>query len=278
MGNEMPSRTEEERKEALAQAFSRVKANVVQADNENKGSVLERITAIASKKEENPKEDKTTDKNKPLGIDEIVKASKENSKRMEEAGIGLQPREKDDRDAKDKENEKSKEKDRKEPTKSAEDKKKEAAQTCKLPSGYEIKEVAGKYMLVNPKFPDKQTDVTEVFDKIEKYNEEVEAVNKANATQPTNTNPTRDVITHDQKVDEVSGALPEVKDTEGKQVFQQGDLQAVAEFAVSKAESEMKREMEEQLKESDDKNRKGDDKQQNRPNIRSQIQPSQNTR
>lgn len=258
MGNEMPSRTEEERKEALAQAFSRVKANVVKADNENKGSVLERITAIASKNEENPKEDRTTDKNKPLGIDEIVKASKENSKRMEQAGIGLQLREKDDRDAKDKEKEKSKEKDRKKPTKSAEDKKKEAAQTCKLPSGYEIKEVAGKYMLVNPKFPDKQTDVTEVFDKIEKYNEEVEAVNKANATQTTNTNPTKDVITHDQKVDEVSGALPEVKDTEGKQVFQQGDLQAVAEFAVSKAESEMNREMEELMKDNDNKNREDD--------------------
>ena len=50
-----------------------------------------------------------------------------------------------------------------------------------------------------------------------------------------------------------------VKDTNGKDVFNQGDLQAVAEFAVSKAESEMKREMEEQMKDNDNKNREDDD-------------------
>ena len=82
-------------------------------------------------------------------------------------------------------------------------------------------------------------------------------MNRANAGASPN-EPKKDIITHDDKVNEVSESLPNVKDTNGKDVFNQGDLQAVAEFAVSKAESEMKREMEEQMKDNDNKNREDD--------------------
>ncbi len=254
MGNEMPSRTEEERKVALASALSRVTVHVTNKNNEN--SVLQRLEAIANRPDEKNTEEKAATK-KPVSLYEAIIEEKENSKKMEKAGIGLVPRETADKDNKNKEKDKEKEKNKEKPSKSADEKKKEAAQSCKLPSGYEIKEVAGKYMLVNPRFPDKMTDVTEVFDKIAHYNEEVEAVNRANAGASAN-EPKKDIITHDDKVNEVSESLPNVKDVNGKDVFKEGDLQAVAEFAVSKAESEMNREMEEQMKESDDKNREGD--------------------
>ena len=254
MGNEMPSRTEEDRKKALASALSRVNIHVANKNNGN--SVMQRIEAIANRPDEKNTEENTTTK-KPVSLFEAVIEEKENAKKMEKAGIGLVSRETADKDNKNKEKDKEKEKNKEKPSKSADDKKKEAAQSCKLPSGYEIKEVAGKYMLVNPRFPDKMTDVTEVFDKIAHYNEEVEAVNRANAGASPN-EPKNNIITHDDKVNEVSESLPNVKDTNGKDVFNQGDLQAVAEFAVSKAESEMNREMEEQMKDNDNKNREDD--------------------
>ena len=258
MGNEMPSRTEEERKKALASAFSRV---TIKVDNKsNESSVNQRLEAIANRPDETNTGEKTSTKKTTMSLYDAAVAEKDNATEMKKAGIGLVSRETLDREDKKKEKEKEKEKDKNKDksSKSADDKKKEAAQLCKLPSGYEIKEVAGKYMLVNPRFPDKMTDVTKVFDEIANYNEEVEAVNRANAGASPN-EPKKDIITHDDKVNEVSESLPNVKDTNGKDVFNQGDLQAVAEFAVSKAESEMKREMEEQMKDNDNKNREDDD-------------------
>jgi hypothetical protein len=266
MENEKPNMTEEQRKEALEKALARIKPQVQES---NSMSVHDRLQKFANKEEAPlPKEnDKASDK--PMSLDDLAKAMNKNAKESETFGLTAKDmpekakvkekenekdREitpwgkntpnkdgKDDKDKdKDKDNDKEKEKD---PVQKQEQKMKEMFSKVKLPSGMEIHQEGPQWVLVS-KDGKQRTDVTDVMNTIDKYNRDVDAANNENKMQneaQSHVDKAADVNKNDKmqgdisedKMSTVSEALPQVKDMDGKQVFNPEDIEAVAKTALS---------------------------------------------
>ena len=236
--------------------------------------VLAQLQAIAEKPDAPADKKKSYfDKKKPMNLGELTKSFNETQERMEQKRFGFanikspkeieeEEEEKSKRQTNTKENEKETQK-RQAPEKSADDKKKELAQTCKLPDGLEIEERAGRYKLINKSVtPPIEADVTDLFAAIANYNYTVEQENKAAAEYNETASSPKGLLSHDDKVGNVSDSLKNVKTDKGEAIFSdeyaaakspeaQVDLRkALAEYLVSSAEIDMEKIMNEQLKES----------------------------
>ena len=276
MANERPSRTEEERKQALEEALKRVRPQVTNTSNSS--SLLGKLDSFAKKTEEQPvvekpKEPKKGDlgdlgiafnenaekaKKAGLVIDAEAKArgkedpskskTKENE-RAPERGV-MSPMDKDKDKEKD-EKEKNKDKDEKDSATKQEQKMKEMFSKVKLPSGMEIHQEGPQWVLVS-KDGKQRTDITDVMNTIDKYNRDVDAANNTNKMQNEaqgHVDKAVDVNKKDEglKVNETNGnirmvgeALPQVKDVDGNQVFKPEDMKKVAETALSFSDEKMK--------------------------------------
>ena len=132
----------------------------------------------------------------------------------------------------------------KDPALKQKEKMKEMFSKVTLPSGMEIHEEAGKWVLVS-KDGKQRTDITDVMNTIDKYNRDVDEANAANKMQNEAQNGVDKAIDVNKKdeglnVNETNGkvkvvgeALPNVKDVEGKQVFDPQDIKKIAETALS---------------------------------------------
>ena len=278
MANERPSRTEEERKQALEEALKRVRPQVTNTSNSS--SLLGKLDNFAKKTEEQPvvekpKEPKKGDlgdlgiafnenaekaKKAGLVIDAEAKAkgkedpskskTKENE-RTPERGV-VSPMDKDkDKDKEKDEKEKNKDKDEKDSATKQEQKMKEMFSKVKLPSGMEIHQEGPQWVLVS-KDGKQRTDITDVMNTIDKYNRDVDTANNTNKMQNEaqgHVDKAVDVNKKDEglTVNETNGnirmvgeALPQVKDIDGNQVFKPEDMKKVAETALSFSDEKMK--------------------------------------
>jgi len=278
MANERPTRTEEERKQALEEALKRVRPQVTNTSNSS--SLLGKLDNFAKKTEEQPvvekpKEPKKGDlgdlgiafnenaekaKKAGLVIDAEAKArgkedpskskTKENE-RAPERGV-VSPMDKDkDKDKEKDEKEKNKEKDETDSATKQEQKMKEMFSKVKLPSGMEIHQEGPQWVLVS-KDGKQRTDITDVMNTIDKYNRDVDTANNTNKMQNEaqgHVDKAVDVNKKDEglTVNETNGnirmvgeALPQVKDVDGNQVFKPEDMKKVAETALSFSDEKMK--------------------------------------
>ena len=268
MEKEKPQMTEEQRKEALKQALSRVKPQV----QEHKDTpLMDRLNKIANKQEEVAPKEKEVDKNKPGSLLDLTNDMNKNAKESEKIGLTskempekdkekakekskekeiekdrnpwMKANEKDDKDSKDKDD-KDKETKEKDPVQKQEQKMKEMFSKVQLPSGMEIHQEGPQWVLVS-KDGKQRTNVTDVMNTIDKYNRDVDAANQENKMQneaQTSVDKAVDVNKKDEKMTDgisdekistVSEALPQVKDIEGNQVFKPEDMEAIAKTALS---------------------------------------------
>ena len=252
MENERPVRTEEQKRIALEEALKRIRPAVVTSDK--KESVQDRLAKFASRSDE-PQNNVTKDNNKaekPLTLEGLAEAMKNNAKKSEEMGIsvGKDPTSKSNSKEDEKKKEKEQEKEKENSPEKQEQKMKEMFSKIKLPSGMEIHQEGPHWVLVS-KDGKQRTDVTDVMNTIDKFNRDVDAANNDNRIQneaQSNVDKAADVNRKDDglissgadsKVQMVGQALPAVKDANGEQVFKPEDIKAVAETALSFSDEKM---------------------------------------
>lgn len=272
MANERPSRTEEERKQALEEALKRVRPQVINTSSPS--PLLGRLGDFAKKTEEQPVVEKPKEAKKG-NLGDLAEELNKNTEKAKKAGLVIDAEAKakgkeDPSKSKTKENErtpergvmspmdKDKEKDEKEKNKNEKDpatkqeqKMKEMFSKVKLPSGMEIHQEGPQWVLVS-KDGKQRTDITDVMNTIDKYNRDVDAANNTNKMQNEaqgHVDKAVDVNKKDEglKVNETNGnirmvgeALPQVKDIDGNQVFKPEDMKKVAETALSFSDEKMK--------------------------------------
>ena len=119
---------------------------------------------------------------------------------------------------------------------------KEMFSKVKLPSGMEIHQEGPQWVLVS-KDGKQRTDVTDVMNTIDKFNQNVDAANEQNRMEnaaQSSVDKAADVnkgkeITTEGKVAAVEQSLPNIKGMDGQAVFKPEDVKAVAETAISHA-------------------------------------------
>lgn len=272
MASERPTRTEEERKQALEEALKRVRPQVTNTSTPS--PLLGRLDNFAKKTEEQPVVEKPKEAKKG-NLGDLAEELNKNTEKAKKAGLVIDAEAKakgkeDPSRSKTKENErtpergvmspmdKDKEKDEKEKNKNEKDpatkqeqKMKEMFSKVKLPSGMEIHQEGPQWVLVS-KDGKQRTDITDVMNTIDKYNRDVDAANNTNKMQNEaqgHVDKAVDVNKKDEglKVNETNGnirmvgeALPQVKDIDGNQVFKPEDMKKVAETALSFSDEKMK--------------------------------------
>ena len=299
MANERPTRTEEERKQALEEALKRVRSQVTNTSTTS--PLLGRLDNFAKKTEEQPVVEKPKEAKKG-NLGDLAEELNKNTEKAKKAGLVIDAEAKakgkdDPSRSKTKENErtpergvmspmdKDKEKDEKEKNKNEKDpatkqeqKMKEMFSKVKLPSGLEIHQEGPQWVLVS-KDGKQRTDITDVMNTIDKYNRDVDTANNTNKMQNEaqgHVDKAVDVNKKDEelKVNETNGnirmvgeALPQVKDIDGNQVFKPEDMKKVAETALSFSDEKMKLEalkdpkhLEELQERKRENDRKADDK------------------
>ena len=181
------------------------------------------------------------DKTKPLGLGDLAKKGNALEKKAKEAGIDF-TRPNKEKDDKAKEDEKKKEKEKENSPEKQEAKMKEMFSKVKLPSGMEIHQEGPQWVLVS-KDGKQRTDVTDVMNTIDKFNQNVDAANEQNRMEnaaQSSVDKAADVnkgkeITTEGKVAAVEQSLPNIKGMDGQAVFKPEDVKAVAETAISHA-------------------------------------------
>ena len=272
MASERPTRTEEERKQALEEALKRVRPQVTNTSTTS--PLLGRLDNFAKKTEEQPVVEKPKEAKKG-NLGDLAEELNKNTEKAKKAGLVIDAEAKakgkdDPSRSKTKENERTpergvmspmdidKEKDEKEKNKNEKDpatkqeqKMKEMFSKVKLPSGMEIHQEGPQWVLVS-KDGKQRTDITDVMNTIDKYNRDVDAANNTNKMQNEaqgHVDKAVDVNKKDEglKVNETNGnirmvgeALPQVKDIDGNQVFKPEDVKKVAETALSFSDEKMK--------------------------------------
>ena len=248
MGNERPTRTEEERKQALEDALRRIRPVV--ESRTNKASVHDRLARIANKPDEPTKTVKKSSE-KPLTLEGLAEKIRANEQKSKEIGltVGKDPR--SSADEKDKNKNKEKDKEKENSPERQEQKMKEMFSKIKLPSGMEIHQEGPQWVLVS-KDGKQRTDVTDVMNTIDKFNRDVDTANNENRLQnETQSHVDRaaevgkkdarlEASNTDGKVQMVSEALPLVRDVDNNQVFDPKDVKAVAEAALSFSDEKRK--------------------------------------
>ncbi|MCM1324423.1 MAG: hypothetical protein NC218_09870 [Acetobacter sp.] len=233
-------KTDAELKQQLEDAMKRLRPMVV----ENKGneSVLGRLEKFAKRPDEARTPENKKEKTKPLGLNGLAKKGNALDKKAREAGIDISrpSKDKDEKDDKDKKKEKEKEN----TPEKQEAKMKEMFSKVKLPSGMEIHQEGPQWVLVS-KDGKQRTDVTDVMNTIDKFNQNVDAANEQNRMQnaaQSGVDKAADINKKDQglTISETSGrvqmvgeVLPKVAGTDGQPVFKPEDVKAVAETAIS---------------------------------------------
>jgi len=234
-------KTEAELKQQLEETMKRLRPQIV--ENKANESVLGRLENLASRPDEAKTAENKKDKAKPLGLDGLAKKGNALDKKAREAGIES-PRLTKEKDDKDKDKDKKKEKEKENTPEKQEAKMKEMFSKVKLPSGMEIHQEGPQWVLVS-KDGKQRTDVTDVMNTIDKFNQNVDAANEENRMQnaaQSGVDKAADINKKDQglNVSETSGrvqivgeVLPKVKDTDGMPVFKPEDVKAVAETAIN---------------------------------------------
>lgn len=235
--------TEEELKTQLEETLKRLRPKII--ENKSSKSVLGRLNELANRPDEAKTDEKKKDKAKPLGLKDLAKKGNALDKKAKEAGVEIS-RPTQNKDDKNKEQEKDKKKDKeKENTpEKQEAKMKEMFSKVKLPSGMEIHQEGPQWVLVS-KDGKQRTDVTDVINTIDKFNQNVDVANEQNRMQNAAQNSVDKAANMDKKdqglnITETSGrvqmvgeVLPKVKDVDGQPIFKPEDVKTIAETAIN---------------------------------------------
>ena len=251
MEREVNLNTEDKRRKALEDALARVrpvvKANTAITNTERDSAVMKRLSKFAmatpEKEQEKEKRPEQNKNKKPLSLIDITKKQADLDNEAKKHGVDPVSK-KNKKDEKEDQKDKNKDKEKEDPVAKKEQEMKETFSKVKLPSGMEIHQEGPVWVLVS-KDGKQKTNITDVMNTIDKYNNSVEDANAKNKMQDAaqsgvdkaadvnkkdaglNVNDTND------KVKIVGEALPNVKDVEGKQVFDPADLKKVAETAIN---------------------------------------------
>lgn len=230
-------KTEAELKQQLEETMKRLRPKIV--ENKHNESVLGKFEKLAKRPDEVKTAENKKDKTKPLGLNGLAKKGNALDKKAKDAGIDI-TRPSKEKDDKTKEQEKKKEKEKENTPEKQEAKMKEMFSKVKLPSGMEIHQEGPQWVLVS-KDGKQRTDVTDVMNTIDKFNQNVDAANEQNKMQnaaqsnvdkAANVNKNKE-ITNETKVSTVEQALPNIKGMDGQPVFKPEDMKAVAETAIN---------------------------------------------
>lgn len=232
-------KTEAELKQQLEEAMKRLHPQI--AEKQSHEPLLGKYEKLAARLEEAKAVENKKDKSRPLGLDGLAKKGNALEKKAKEAGIDF-TRPSKEKDDKAKEDEKKKEKEKENTPEKQEAKMKEMFSKVKLPSGMEIHQEGPQWVLVS-KDGKQRTDVTDVMNTIDKFNQNVDAANEQNRMEnaaQSSVDKAADVnkgkeITTEGKVTAVEQALPNIKGADGEAVFKPEDMRAVAETAIEYA-------------------------------------------
>lgn len=240
MANELETRVQEARDRILDKIAKREFYGL--PTDRTKGT-LDRTFAFANRDvTDDHTSTKPKDKNKPSRLDDLAKKGNELEKKAKKSGIDFShsTKEKDD---KDKDKEKSKEKEK--TTENSKADKNQVLSTIKLPSNARIVEHANKWEIVSEDKNGKEvaTDITDVMNKIDSFNRQVNDTNKANSQQSAH------IYTPEEKASAVKSQLPNIYHNETENVaefkiptnisekdiptFKPEDMQALADYAIS---------------------------------------------
>ncbi len=246
MVQEVKLKTEEERKAALEAALARIRP-VVKANVEKDNSVMGRLSKIANATPEKEQEKAKAKDKKPLSLIDMAKKQADLDKEAKKHGVepvSKKSKKDEKEDNKDKEKDKKKDKEKEDPVAKKEKEMKEMFSKVKLPSGMEIRQEGPSWVLLS-KDGKQRTDITDVMNTIDKFNRNVDEANEQNRMQnaaQSGVDKAVDVNKKDEglkvnetndKVKIVGEALPNIKDTDGNQVFKPEDLKKVAETAIN---------------------------------------------
>ena len=211
------------------------------------------------------------DNDKILSKEKAKELVKESEGRKPEKGISNKKEDtkEDKKDEDEDKDEKQKDKEKDSPQRQ-EEKAREMVSKVKLPSGMEIHQEGPSWVLVS-KDGKERTDVTDIMNRIEKYNRDVDNTNEANkkanedgrieknvqnnadeaAAKGQNEGIGQENSTipsiNDQKVATVEAALPSVTNEDGTPTFKEEDIKAVAEFSIKEAEEQLGKGMDQEL-------------------------------
>ncbi len=232
-------KSEEELKQQLEEALKKLHPQI--AEKKSHEPLLSKYEKLAARPDEAKSVENKKDKTKPLGLGDLAKKGNALEKKAKEAGIDF-TRPNKEKDDKAKEDEKKKEKEKENSPEKQEAKMKEMFSKVKLPSGMEIHQEGPQWVLVS-KDGKQRTDVTDVMNTIDKFNQNVDAANEQNRMEnaaQSSVDKAADVnkgkeITTEGKVAAVEQSLPNIKGMDGQAVFKPEDVKAVAETAISHA-------------------------------------------
>ncbi len=280
MEKEVKLKTDEEKKAALEATLARVRP-VVKANTEKDNSVMGRLAKLAKAEPEKEQENGKKKDKKPLSLDELAKKQADLDKKAKKHGVDpVSKKSKKDEKEDDKENSKEKnkkkdnEKKNEDPIAKKEKEMKAKYEKVALDSGCKICQEGPAWVMYS-KDEKQKTDITSVMEAINKFNRGVDEANEQNklndkaqgtTVKPTNA-PKKDGNTTDidreTKIQIVAEALPNVKDVEGKQVFNPEDCKKIAEIAIDYSNDlreleAMKREAAKLERKMEDKRKKND--------------------